>query len=305
MMPDPVLPAAEEVPDLVPHPGSPVWELAGDARLYATAGYALLLQVSHPTVGAGVSEHSDFKSDPYGRLFRTLDYTYSVTYGGPRLASEVGRRVREMHKQIKGTKPDGEPYHALEPKAYAWVHATLGDAIVTGHRHFGLRLSRSEVEEFWAEWRRSGRLVGVRERDLPEEWSGFRLYFDRMVAERLEDNAAVRDVLAALAEPAPPPLPVLGGRVWEVVRVPLARVFTLATVGLLPPLLRRRLGVNWTRAQQLELRALGRATRAATPLMPRSLRNTGPSYMRWRSEAIARGDVASGSPPKRALAGAG
>jgi uncharacterized protein (DUF2236 family) len=303
-MADPVFPDAAEVPDLVPRPGSPVWELAGDARLYATAGYALLLQVSHPTVGAGVSEHSNFKADPYGRLFRTLDYTYSMTYGGPRLASEVGRRVREMHKHIKGTKPDGEPYHALEPEAYAWVHATLADAIVTGHRRFGLRLGPSQIEGFWAEWRRSGRLVGVREVDLPASWGDFRAYFDRMVAERLEHTEAVDDVLSALAEPAAPPLPVLGDRVWRVVRVPFARIFTLATIGLLPPLLRERLGVRWTARQQVELRALSRAARSATPLMPRALRNTGPTYMRWRREAIARGDVASGGQQKRALAGA-
>jgi uncharacterized protein (DUF2236 family) len=304
-MSDPVFPRAEEIPELVPRPGSPVWELAGDARLYATAGYALLLQVSHPTVGAGVSEHSNFKADPYGRLFRTLDYTYSMTYGGPQLAAEVGRRVREMHKHIKGTKPDGEPYHALEPEAYAWVHATLADAIITGHRRFGLRLSPAKVEGFWGEWRRSGRLVGVREEDLPEGWSDFRAYFDRMVAERLEHTDAVDDVLATLAEPAAPPLPVLGDRVWRVVRVPFARIFTLATIGLLPPPLRERLGVRWTARQQVELRALGRAARSATPLMPRALRNTGPTYMRWRREAIARGDVASGSQPKRAFAGAG
>jgi uncharacterized protein (DUF2236 family) len=42
-------------------------------RLFTAAGDALLLQVSHPTVGAGVSEYSDFKADPWGRLFRTLD----------------------------------------------------------------------------------------------------------------------------------------------------------------------------------------------------------------------------------------
>ena len=68
----------EEAAELVPHPGSAVWRHAGDARLLATAGYALLLQVSHPTVGAGVSEHSDFKADPWGRLLRTLDYTYDT-----------------------------------------------------------------------------------------------------------------------------------------------------------------------------------------------------------------------------------
>jgi uncharacterized protein (DUF2236 family) len=298
---DPILPAPEEVPGLVARPGSPVWRFAGDGRLLVTAGYALLLQVSHPTVGAGVSEHSNFREDPYGRLLRTLDYTYSLTYGGPRLAGEVGRRVREMHKHIKGTKPDGERYHALEPEAYAWVHATLGDAIVTGHRRFGLRMSPGEIEAFWAEWRRNGRLVGVREDDLPGSWADFRAYFDRMVADRLGPNEAVDDVLAALAEPAAPPLPLLGDRAWRAARLPAVRLFNLATVGLLPPLLRERFGARWSRARQLELRALGRAARAATPLMPRSLRNTGPTYLRWRREAIARGEVASASPGRRPL----
>src|SRR5437588_1637582 len=105
-----IFPPAEEVPLLLPQPDSIVWRFAGDARLLATAGYALLLQVSHPTVGAGVAEHSDFKADPWGRLFRTLDYTYAMVYGGPRLAGEIGARVREMHKRIKGTKPNGERY---------------------------------------------------------------------------------------------------------------------------------------------------------------------------------------------------
>jgi uncharacterized protein (DUF2236 family) len=64
-------------------------------------------------------------------------------------------------------------------------------------------------------------------------------------------------------------------------------------VGLLPATLRRRFGVPWARANDLELRVLGAALRAATPLMPKWLRNTGPGYLRWRHEAIARGDVAS------------
>ena len=296
----PPLPTAEEVPELVPSPGSVVWNYAGDGRLLATAGYALLLQVSHPTVGAGVSEHSNFKEDPWGRLFRTLDYTYSMVYGGPRLAAEIGRRVRDMHKHIKGVKPNGERYHALEPEAYAWVHATLVESIITGHRHFGLRMRPDEIERFYADWRRSGRLVGVRERDLPEDWARFRIYFDRMVAERLEDNEAVQDVLATLAQPARPPVPVLNDPAWRVIRFPAARALSIATLGLLPPLLRRRFGVRWTRPQELQLRALGAASRAATPLLPGRLRNTGPAYLRWRREALARGDVAS-LPPGASL----
>jgi uncharacterized protein (DUF2236 family) len=287
------MPSVEEASRLVPRPGSPIWRFAGDARLLTTAGYALLLQVSHPTVGAGVTEHSDFKADPWGRLFRTLDYTYSLTYGGPELATEIGRRVFEMHKRIKGVKPDGERYHALEPEAYAWVHATLAESIVTGNRRFGIPMPLDEVERFWADWRELGRLVGVRTRELPEDWARFRSYFERMVSERLENTEAVQDVLTTLTRPARPPLPLLNDATWRVARLPMGRLLSLATVGLLPARLRERFGVRWTRAQAIELRALGAASRSATPLLPSSLRNTGPGYLRWRREALARGDVAA------------
>ena len=301
-MADRILPTREEAEAIVPVPGSVIWRYAGDARLLATAGYALLLQVSHPTVGAGVSEHSEFKKDPWGRLLRTLDYTYSMVYGGPRLASEVGGRVREMHKHIKGVKPDGERYHALEPEAYAWVHATLVDSIILGHRQFGRHMPVDEIERFYAGWRRNGRLVGVRESDLPEGWAAFREYFDRMVAERLENTESVQDVLATLSSPATPPLPFLGDGVWKVARVPAARSLDLTTIGLLPPVLRERFGLEWTASHERRFRALSRASRAATPLMPKALRNMGPGYLRWRRKALERGDVAAApAAPSRSI----
>src|SRR3954469_24863750 len=124
-----LLPDPHEVPQLIPRPGGAVWRAAGDIRTLPAAGYALMLQVAHPTVGAGVAEHSNFREEPWGRLLRTLDFVHGSIYGGPQLASHIGRRVRAMHKTIKGVRPDGERYHALEPTAYAWVHATLASAI--------------------------------------------------------------------------------------------------------------------------------------------------------------------------------
>src|SRR5688500_13141160 len=35
-------------------------------------GCALLLEVAHPLVAAGVADHSSFRTDPFGRLQRTL-----------------------------------------------------------------------------------------------------------------------------------------------------------------------------------------------------------------------------------------
>src|SRR6202162_292850 len=147
-----IMPLASDWRLMTPDPGTITWSRAGDARLLVAAGYALLLQVSHPTVGAGVSEHSQFQSDPWGRLLRTLDYTYTMVYGGPQAAGEMGRRIRRFHKQIFGTRPDGEPYHALEPEAYAWVHATLAEAIVGGHERFGRPFTDQQRQGFWAEW---------------------------------------------------------------------------------------------------------------------------------------------------------
>jgi uncharacterized protein (DUF2236 family) len=296
-----IIPDPSEAWRLLPPPGGVVWRHSSDARLLATAGYALVLQVAHPTVGAGVSEHSDFKSDPWGRLLRTLDYLYGTVYGGPGLAPEIAARVRERHKQIKGIAPDGRRYHALEPHAFAWVHATLAESILTGNRRLAAQLRADEEERFWRDWRRLGGIVGVRERDLPEDLATFRAYVADTLEHRLEDNEAVHDVLVSLARPAPPPIPQLLHGVWRRARVPAARGMRVMTVGLLPPALRERFGVQLSRAEELELRALCRASRATGPLLPPGLRVAGPRYLRMRRKALARGDVGA-VPADRALA---
>ena len=45
----------------------------------------------------GVTQHSDFKADPWGRLPRHPRLHEPVVYGGPELAWRMGRRVRETH----------------------------------------------------------------------------------------------------------------------------------------------------------------------------------------------------------------
>jgi uncharacterized protein (DUF2236 family) len=291
----PIMPPPTDWQSLTPHPQTIAWRNASDARLLVAAGYALLLQVAHPTVGAGVSEHSQFRRDPWGRLLRTLDYTYTMVYGGPQAAGEMGLRIRSFHKQIRGMGPDGRRYHALEPEAYAWVHATLAEAIVVAHEHFARPFTENQREQFWAEWRALGRMLGVRDRELPPDWRGFRDYFEEMVDGRLQHTSAVDEVLAALARPARPSVVGINAPAWAIAALPLGHVLALTTVGLLPAALRERFEVRWTRASDLELRALGAVLRSATPLMPSCLRSTGSGYLRWRKVAIARGDVAAGT----------
>jgi uncharacterized protein (DUF2236 family) len=283
-----ILPRADELPALVPRPDSILRRYGDDARLLAAAGYTLLMQVSHPMVGAAVKEHSNFRAEPWKRLLYTLDYVYAVTYGGPERAAAAGRHLRERHKSIKGVDAQGRRYQALDPGAYAWVQATLFNAVVVGHERFGRPLRRDQVERLYAEHRALGRIIGVREGDLPDDVTGFRAYFDRMVEDVLEDNDTVHDVLASLERPATPPIPVLGDRAWSGLRIPIAHLLRIATVGLLPPLLRDRCGLRWTATQERELRALAAASRAATPVLPKRLRHVGADYLRLRDAEITR-----------------
>jgi uncharacterized protein (DUF2236 family) len=80
----------------------------------------------------------------------------------------------------------------------------------------------------------------------------------------------------------------LGDRAWKALRVPIARSLELATVGLLPPVLRERCGMKWSAMDARELRALGALSRATTPVLPRRLRHIAPDYLRWRDRAITR-----------------
>lgn len=298
-----VMPTPDEYAALAPTPGSPVWRAFNDVRMLHTSGYATLLQVAHPTVGHGVHQYSSFVEDPWGRLLRTLDYVHGTIYGGPDLAGQIGVRVRDMHKSIKGTRSDGSRYSAMEPDAFAWVHATLAHSIFEGRRVFATTMTAAEKEAFWGEWLGVGRLIGVRARDLPATAAGFEEYFDAFVERELEWTPAVPQVLDTLAASPPPNVPGLRPGLWRMLRAPMGRQLRVATVGLMPTRLRERLGLPFGAREQALFRAMAAGSRASAPAMRGPLREFGPNYVRWRHEALARGDVAAtGSAPAAANA---
>ena len=297
-----VLPTPEEYAALAPRPGSPVSRNFNDVRMLSTSGYATLLQVAYPTVGYGVHHYSSFIEDPWGRLLRTLDYVHGTISGGPELAGQIGARVRAMHKTIKGTFPDGERYHALEPEAFAWVHATLAMAIVQGREHFARPMTQAEKQELLDEWLGVGRFIGVRERDLPRQWDAFRDYFDTVVAEQLAWTPAVPEVMDTLTNAQPPNVPGLRPGLWRVLRVPMSGQQRVATAGLLGPVLRERLQIPFSSRDRAAFRTLSRLSKAAEPAIRGPLANFGPYYVRWRRAALERGDVAAGRASRREAA---
>ena len=156
--------------------------------------------------------------------------------------------------------------------------------MVQSHEKFGGALSAREKQQFWDEWRNLGRYLGIRERDLPENWNGFLIYVDDMIQNTLVGTDAVQDVLELLAKPPRPDLlPSIFGPAWWATRIGTAPIPTLVTKGMLTPNLRRRLGVEWSFANEAELEILA-ATARAFPQPP----NMGPQYLRLRRDALNR-----------------
>jgi uncharacterized protein (DUF2236 family) len=259
----------------------------------------VLLQVAHPTVGWGVHEYSSFTKDPWGRLLRTLDYVHGTISGGPEMAGEIGARVRAMHRTIKGERAGGVRYSAMEPAAFAWVHATLALAVLEAHRRFARPFTPAQAQALWTQWRDVGRLVGVRYRDLPESIDGFHAYVDEVFSTTLTWTPAIPEVMGTPRITGSPHR-LIPAPLWKRLAVVGAEEFRIMTTGMLTPELRVRLRLPYSRTDAAIFRAHELVGRATGPLIRGPLANIGPYYVRARRQALERGDVASPAhPPQR------
>ncbi|MGW7642288.1 oxygenase MpaB family protein [Streptomyces decoyicus] len=259
-----------------PAAGGVLWSMAGDIRMLLTLPAALTMQVAHPAVGAGVDDHSLFRTDPWGRGERSLTSLQLWVYGG-KDAAEEGRRLRQLHKTIRGTDAHGRRYHALTPEYYAWVHATGYPVFRYAQQYLGRPFTEAQERQLYAEWLQVGRILGIHDRDMPQTIEEFWPYYQKVLDNDLEKTVVVRELVATN-----PPLPVpdRGPRwlrlllrlSWPWLRPRFARFRRFLTIGLMPPDARQAIGLEWTGAQERRLRRFGRVVRAVVPVLPERLR---------------------------------
>ncbi|QEV21399.1 oxygenase MpaB family protein [Streptomyces alboniger] len=259
-----------------PPPDGILWSLAGDVRSLLMLPSALVLQVAHPAVGAGVEQHSVFRTDPWGRGERSLRSVLLWVYGGDEAVAE-GRRLRALHRTIQGTDTRGRRYHALTPANYAWVHATGFPVYRHAQRYLGRPFTEAQERRLYAEWLQVGRILGIHDRDMPRTPEEFWPYYRRVLADELELTPVAKELTATDASVPPPdrgprPVRVLARILWPALLPPLARFRRFVTIGLMPPDARQALGLPWTPRQERALRVLGGAVRTVVPLLPERLR---------------------------------
>ena len=250
-------------------PGTVIWRVNREGVLLAGGGAALILQVAHPLVAAGVAQHSNYREDPWGRLARTLDLTTKVVFGDTRTAEAAARRIGAVHARVRGVTtedagryPAGTPYQASDPELLMWVHATLVRTALDVYQRYVGRLTIAEQRRYYEEQRTLAEAFGVPGERMPATFAAFNEYYnDTLDSDRIAVTATLRDVVDATLRPDLP-----------FVARPLVETLGLATTSLLPERLREELGLPWGPNRERLVDASRVVLRRAIPVLPGLLR---------------------------------
>lgn len=222
-------------------------------------GRALLMQLAHPQVAAGVDEHSDFRAHPIRRLRRTIRMTMAIVFGDRQTALAAARRVNQVHAKVQGPS-----YDARDPDLLLWVYVTLADTALLTYETFVQRLLPDERETFHEEFKLLGELLGIPRDQFPSTVGDFDEYLEEMVSSgpvRVGERA--RELAAQVMQPR---VRLLSG--------PVMLPLNVITTGLLTPALREQYGLPWGRGQQ-------RAYKLAVAVLPRVIALTPPLLRVW------------------------
>jgi uncharacterized protein (DUF2236 family) len=218
-------------------PDSVTWRLHAEPVLWMAGFRALLLQTLHPRALAGVLQNSNFRSDPWGRLFRTARFYGDVVYGSTDAARRAGARVRGLHSRMSAVDPGtGEAFRVDDPELLLWVYVTATESFCSTAVRGGLALTDDEICRYYDEQRRVAELVGLDPDSVPATPADIDAYYERMRPE-LRADADARATARYLAVPALP---------WRLGWTPVRPLWIgVAAYGfsLLPPWARRLYGL--------------------------------------------------------------
>lgn len=262
-----------------------MWQVAGEPVMFLGGQRALLLQLSHPMVAAGVEHHSSFRSQPVRRLWATLDALICLVWGHPEEARRARGRILGIHDGVHGSLsptesagarwPTGAPYTAHDPALLWWVWATLVDTAEVVHHRFLRPLDPPEQLALYDDWLRLAQFVGIPDSFLDAQLGDFRVRFvDELDA--LQISPAARDLAASVLNPplwfAPPSL---------------KRAYALIATSLSHPVTRRRFELPWGPSEQAAAATIEDRVRRSWELTPEARRDLPLAYLAVRRPALA------------------
>jgi uncharacterized protein (DUF2236 family) len=248
-------------------PRSILWRVNRESAVTLAGTCAILMQLAHPKVAAGVRDHSRYQVDAAGRLRRTLDLTLAIVFGPRPAAMEAVRAINARHRSVRGPG-----YAAMDPELLLWVHATLVSSAIRGYRVLVGPLTDAEADQYYQDTKEIGVLLGIPRALYPERIDAFEAYLQRMIDSR---EVAVGEDARRMAEL------VLRPSFRGVPRLAFAPL-TVITAGLLPPALRQGYGLKWGAAQRGAFAACRTALPRVVAIAPQPVRWLPPARDAYR-----------------------
>jgi uncharacterized protein (DUF2236 family) len=240
-------------------PDAICWRVHGDFPSMLIGGIcALMLQMLHPRVLAGVWDHSNFREDMLGRLRRTGQFISGTTFGSTKDANWLIDRVRTIHLQVTGTAPDGSHYAASDPDLLTWVHVAEVSSFMAAHlRYLNPQLSLADQDEYYAETAMVAERLGAA--NVPTSRQAIEDYLRRM-RPQLECGQRTLEIMRVLKD-APAP-----SRMAK----PMGNLMMQAGIDLLPEWASRMLGIRQTTFKRKMIRA---GIKRSAPVLRWAVRN--------------------------------
>jgi uncharacterized protein (DUF2236 family) len=248
-------------------PDSRIWKVDREMVLLLAGGRALLMQLAHPKIAAGVADHSRFQDDPFGRLYGTMSAMWSIVFDEKAHAGAALTRVENRHKKVKGIVSPDEPLHAknhydaFDQELLLWVHATLIDSAMIAYDHFVRSLQPVEKIGYYDDSKKLAGLFGIEEKIIPPSLTEFDHYMKRML---IKGILAVGPTAQNLSHA------ILYARPW--IFKPTGPLFRFVTTGLLPEELREGYELKWNERKEKTFSLLAKAIRVSLPLVPTPIR---------------------------------
>ncbi|MCQ8185571.1 oxygenase MpaB family protein [Parvularcula maris] len=192
---------------------------------------AVILELAEPRVRHGVWDHSVFPADPVLRLRRT-GLAAMVSFYAPRSkALTMIEGINRRHARIEGLTDSGKSYRADDPELLLWVQATAAYGFIKAYSRFVRRLNDDDWERALTEAQPVAEAYGVATPPLSKE--GLRELLQALEP-RLEPSETLQTFLRMMRDE--PALPGVLSR--------LQPLLVRAAVGLVPPSIRRRTGID-------------------------------------------------------------
>lgn len=261
--------------------------------MFLGAQRALLLQVAHPLVAAGVEHHSGFRAQPVRRLWSTVDALMCLVWGRPAEAVAARARILGIHDGVHGrvnpadataAAAPGTTYTAHDPTLLWWVWATLVDTTEVVHDRLLGPLDDATRDALHTDWCTFARFMGIPAAMVDGGRDGFRARYGDAVGD-LELSATSRHLGRSILEP---PL-------WFVPRV-VRRAYALLATSLLDPRTRALYDLPWTATERAAAETLEQQIRASWALVPGWRRRAPDLYLAGRRPVVGARELFVSSP---------